>query len=269
MREDSIAIRAIVVLALVLVGACSAFQPAYRDERFIIVSEGDFRSDEIQRVRTQLEAGAAALEKYIGPAPARRLPVVVHLRPGAGISHSHHGRGPIELYWVRERRAPIIHELTHVLAGYTPANGHWTQEGFASYMQDRYGEDSAFPTRKMAHALVKILIEDGGSLPMLEVMRDRDRARYFGTRTPWERWRAYTQATSFCAYLIERYGHEKFLRLYDAAFEYTDFSGIYGTTAEGLVAEWLSYLAALPADVASARATFESIKASLGPRAAR
>lgn len=46
------------------------------------------------------------------------------------------------------------------MAGYTASNGHWTQEGFASYMQDQYGEDHAFPTAKMADALVKVIAEE-------------------------------------------------------------------------------------------------------------
>jgi len=257
---------ALAVLALLFFNACAATQPAHRDERFVIFNNGDFTAREIQRVRAQLEAGAAALEKYVGPVPGRRFPVVVNLWAGRGVSHSHHGQGSIELYWVREVRAPIVHELTHVLAGYTAANGHWTQEGFASYMQDQYGEDTAFPTRRMAHALVRIIGEEGSSLPMLEVMRDRSRTRYFGLRTPWERWLAYTQSTSFCRYLIESYGPQKFFKVYDAPLETIDFQGLYGKTAATLVNDWLGYVAALPSDTEKARALFQSMRASLGRR---
>jgi hypothetical protein len=252
--------RALSVFVFLLVSACAAIQPSSRDERFIIFNHGDFTSHEIERVKAQLEVGTKALENYIGPAPARKFPVVVNLWPGRGVSHSHHGQGAIELYWVREVRAPIIHELTHVLAGYTASNGHWTQEGFASYMQDQYGEDNAFPTQKMAHALVKVLGEAGSALPMLEVMRDRNRTKYFGLHTPWERWLAYTQSTSLCGYLIERYGQEKFFKLYDAPFEAIDFRGLYGKTAEVLVNEWLSYVTELPTDTTKARAIFHNMK---------
>lgn len=252
-------------LAMVLLNACAAIPPADRDGRFVIVNHGGFAASDVQRVGAQLEAGAAALESYIGPAPSRRFPVVVNLRAGRGVSHSHHGGGPIELYWVREGRAPIIHELTHVLAGYTAANGHWTQEGFASYMQDRYGEDIAFPTHRMAHALVRIIGEERSVLPMLEVMRDRNRGKYFGLRTPWERWLAYTQSTSFCRYLIEGYGRQTFLKHYDAPFETIDFEGLYGKTATTLIDDWLKHVASAPDDP-KARALFQSLRESLGRR---
>lgn len=254
------------VLLLVLGGACVTIEPAHRDERFVIYNLGSFTPEEIRRVRAQLEIGTRALERYIGPVPAQKFPVVVNVWPGRGVSHSHHGQGAIELYWVREGRAPITHELTHVLAGYTAASGHWTQEGCASYMQDQYGEDEAFPTHRVAHALVKVLGEQGRLLPMLEVMRDRNRAKYFGLRTPWERWVAYTQSTSFTRYLIERHGPPTFLKLYDVPFESIDFRALYGQTAEALVDDWLGYIRQLPDDTTTARAIAESMRGSLGRR---
>jgi hypothetical protein len=252
------------VVGLLLLAACATTSPSYRDERFIINNLGGFPDAEVQRVRAQLEVGARALERYIGPPPARKFPVAVNVNPGRGVSHSYGGQGAIELYWVREGRAPIVHELTHVLAGYRSANGHWTQEGFASYMQDRYGEDIAFPTQRMAHALVKVLREDGSLLPMLEVMKDRSRGRYFGLGTPWERWVAYTQSTSFCTYLIERYGAERFFKLYDVPVEAIDFTGLYGKMAEALVDEWLGHVAQLPADTARARAIARDMRRPAG-----
>ena len=251
---------------LVLGSACAAIPPSHRDERFLIQNHGGFTPDEVDRVRAQLDVGTRALEKYVGSPPVGRFPIVVNLLPGRGVSHSHGGQGAIELYWVREVQAPIIHELTQVLAGYTASNGHWTQEGFASYMQDRYGEDLAFPTRRMADDLVKVLNEDGHLLPMLDVMKDRNRRKYFGLGTPWERWLAYTQATSLCGYLLGQYGPEKFFELYDRPFEAIDFRRLYGRTAELLVRDWLSYVAGQPGDTTRARAVFHQMKALLGRR---
>ena len=212
-----------------------------------------------------MEIGVAALQKYIGPLPPYIFPVTVNLRPGRGVSQSAHGRGAIELYWVREVRAPIIHELTHVLAGYTASNGHWTQEGFASYMQDQYGEDDAFPTQKMAHALVKLLRQENNLLPMLEVMRDRNRAEFFGLGTPWERWLAYTQSTSFCRYLIETYGKERFLKIYNVPFGAMDFEGLYGKKIEVLLNDWSRYVNELSIDVVKADAIVRNMKTLLRP----
>jgi hypothetical protein len=253
-------VRELVALALLFLSGCATYGPALRDERFTLVNHGNFTSTELQRVRAQLEVGVAALERCIGPIPARKFPVVVNLRPGRGVSHSYGGQGAIELYWVHERRAPIVHELTHVLAGYTSANGHWTQEGFASYMQDQYGEDEAFPTQKMAHALVKVIRREGSFLPMLDVMRDRARGKYFGLGTPWERWLAYTQSTSLTSYLIETYGVEKFLKIYDQPVEAVDFAGVYGKSVDALIDDWSRFVTELPGDTSAARAVYFSIR---------
>jgi len=127
-------------------------------------------------------------------------------------------------------------------------------------LQDQYGEDDAFPTHKVVHALVKVIREEGSFLPMLEVMRDRSRRRYFGLQTPWERWLAYTQSTSFCRYLIERYGSEKFFGLYNVPFEAIDFRGLYGKTAEVLVDDWIRFVTDLPTESALARTIFQNTR---------
>jgi hypothetical protein len=76
-------VRGPVALALVLVAGCATGQSELRDGRFAVVNHGSFTPDEVQRVRAQLEAGARALERYIGPIPAGKFPV------GSGT----HGRG--------------------------------------------------------------------------------------------------------------------------------------------------------------------------------
>jgi hypothetical protein len=252
--------RALGLLLYAFLSACAATDPALRDEKFIIWNHSGFTATEVQRVRAQLEVGTAALEKYIGPLPSHKFPVTVNLRGGRGVSQSSNGQGAIELYWVREVRAPIIHELTHVLAGYNVSNGHWTQEGFASYMQDQYGEDDAFPTERMAHGLVKLLRQENSLLPMLEVMKDRNRGEFFGLRTPWERWLAYTQSTSLCRYLIEAYGKERFFKIYNMPFGAMDFEGIYGKRIEVLLGDWLRYVSELSVDARKAEAVLQNMK---------
>jgi hypothetical protein len=97
-------------------------------------------------------------------------------------------------------------------------------------------------------------------LPMLEVMRDRNRTKYFGLDTPWERWLAYTQSTSFCRDLIERYGKERFFKLYNTPLEAIDFDGLYGRKAEVLLNDWSSYVTDLSTDTGRARAVFHNMK---------
>jgi ABC transporter substrate binding protein len=72
-------------------------------------------------------------------------------------------------------------------------------------------------------------------------------------------WLAYTQSTSLCRYLIERYGKERFFQVYDVPVERVDFERLYEKTAGMLVDEWLSHVRALPLD-GSARQYFLQMK---------
>ena len=75
---------------------------------------------------------------------------------------------------------------------------------------------------------------------------------------------AYTQSASLCLYLIERYGKERFLKLYDVPFELIDLERLYGKKGEGLVDEWLGVVTALPIDTAEARAFYAQMKSLRG-----
>lgn len=253
----------ICLLLLTGLSSCVAADPAYRDERFVIHNMGDFDRSVVDRVRDQLHAGVEALRKENIPIRSGKFPITVNLHAGEGISASHHGKGPIDLYRLGRKRTPIIHELTHMLAGYTRANGHWSPEGLASYVQDKYGEDFAYPTFRKSHAYNRILIDDRETLPMLEVMRDRRREKYFGIGNLWDRWRAYSQATSFTRYLIESYGMGVYLKLYDRRLEDIDFNRLYGKPAEQLVSEWRQSLKAMNLDLERPQRAYRRMKQRL------
>lgn len=56
-------------------------------------------------------------------------------------------RSEIKLYNIRENKYPLVHELTHSLLGYgeyfDTSKGYFTQEGFATYMENKYGRQIA------------------------------------------------------------------------------------------------------------------------------
>ena len=120
-------------------------------------------------------------------------------------------------------------------------------------MQDKHGEDRAFPTRKLPHAIMKVLLEEQAMLPMIQVMKDRDRRGVFGRGHRWDRWLAYTQSSSFCKYLIETYGFQKFMAVYDQTYEKQDFQGAFGKPVDRLIEEWLTMIRTLDRDLTISR----------------
>jgi hypothetical protein len=185
----------LLVAGHVLTGKPAATQMAAPDGKFAIVDEGGFGQGRVDAVRAELHKGLGALATLDFVPRDGLFPIPVRLMPGGGVSNSF--RGVIVLYQLHRNEAPIVHELTHIVAGYSRQLGHWTQEGFASFVQDRYGSNEAYPTYRIAHALALVIASEGRSFPMAEIMRERRREGNFSVGTPWNRWIAYVQSTSF------------------------------------------------------------------------
>lgn len=245
--------------ALLIAGLAFLVMPAAAqttpDRRFVLDDEGGFGQTVVDAVRAELQAGLSTLAG-LGFAPRTGLfPIRVRLMSGAGISNSF--TGVLVLYQIHRNEAPIVHELTHVVAGYDNRLGHWTQEGFASFVQDRYGSNEAFPTFRIPHALARLIADENSLLPMAAILEDRGRKRYFGTNTPWERWVAYVQSTSFVTWLIDTHGIERFRRIYNRAVEDIDFAAVYGKTSDTLIAEWIQFVRSHDGAASRARTIYD------------
>jgi hypothetical protein len=138
---------------------------------FSIENHAGFSDNHVAHVTSELETGIRALKALGVPLRTEKFPITVHLKRGRGISRSYHGRGPIVLHRVAGRRSPIIHELTHMLAGYTWSHGHWTTEGFASYMQDKYGKLGPSHAGSHAGPATEELLWEGKSLAPFSGLR--------------------------------------------------------------------------------------------------
>lgn len=245
---------------LSVTSACETTQAGQDSAKFIIQNDAGFADFHVTRVIKELNVGVETLTKLGVPLRVEKFPITIQLKRGRGISRSYHGRGPIVLHRIAGRRSPIIHEVTHVLAGYTRASGHWTTEGFASYMQDKYGEDIAYPTRRQPNALMRVILDENAALPMIDVMRDRRRQNFFGKRSLWDRFLAYAQSSSFVKYLIDTYGIKKFLAIYDIPFEEQNFESVYAKAAPSLVTEWQNHILTQDLDTTRARKIYRNIR---------
>ncbi|MEH7393471.1 hypothetical protein V7149_22380 [Bacillus sp. JJ1503] len=72
-------------------------------------------------------------------------------------------RSELKLYAIRENQYPLVHELTHSLIGYgnnfDSSMGYLTQEGFATYMEDKYGKQKSY-----SHQIMKYLIDSNKTI---------------------------------------------------------------------------------------------------------
>jgi hypothetical protein len=141
---------------------------------------------------------------------------------------------------VRDKRAAVIHEVTHIIAKHE--NNSFFQEGLAVYFQNRFGEYHSFPNfsvplddlvRKYEDQLIDItkLMNDNVIFQQLETERRR---------------MAYIEAGSFFNFLVVRYGEEKLADLHNS--ESLSYKDVYGKNIEELEAEWKNHVFEEPID---------------------
>lgn len=229
---------------------------------FDIVDTGSHNAAELRYLRSELMHGLAVLDSLGFHRKPGAAPIRVIARGGSGIAHVNRN-GDIVLFWLREDRSPILHELTHVVAGYDRSAGHWSAEGLASWVQDRHGNNRAYPTFRQAPGLIRLLHDDDELLPMAEILADRNRAGPFGNRDAWSRWRAYAQSTSFVGFLLARNGIESFRKVYNQPIETADFTSAYGEPVDALVTAWRARIASGKPPSDATRKQYARMKANL------
>ncbi|OEH94185.1 hypothetical protein [Bacillus solimangrovi] len=148
----------------------------------------------------------------------------------------------IHYYRYLEGRAGIIHELTHAMLGYQ-FGGYFTQEGLAVYIQNKYGE-FGYPSSDISiHSLMSYFKENNKYIP-LETLMNEELVSNFGGKYANEvlQWMAYTEAGSFTEYLIDEYGLEMFMQLYNQPELASKVEEVYKKPLSQLEEEWLNFI---------------------------
>jgi hypothetical protein len=135
---------------------------------------------------------------------------------------------------IKERSAPIIHELTHTLTNHLH-NSFFT-EGLAVYFQERFGKTNSFPN--YSENLDDLIREHEEQLLNLsQLMNDNE---IFGSLGTTLRRIAYIEAGSFIKFLVEKYGEQKLGALNNS--NTLDYEKIYGKELNELEEEWKNYV---------------------------
>ena len=135
---------------------------------------------------------------------------------------------------IRDKHAPIIHEVTHVLARHE--DNSFFSEGLAVYFQERFGDNPAFPN--FSEPLDDLMRENKDQyIPITQLVNDNEIFRQVGTD---QRKLAYLTAGSFFSFLIEKYGEQKLADLHNSRT--LDYKRAYGKEIYDLEAEWQSHV---------------------------
>ena len=114
----------------------------------------------------------------------------------------------------KNKNSPIKHEMMHMISmdkwGDTAESSHWMNEGLATYSG---GTCSKYSLEE----IYQYFIQSGKLIPMNTIANDFYSANDMIT---------YTQSAYLVKYLIEKYGFEKFIKLWKEG--YNNFNKIYG-----------------------------------------
>lgn len=135
----------------------------------------------------------------------------------------------------------IVHEVTHVMAASYAREDRdrFYDDGLAVYLQHRFGSTPNYPDfgRDLYVAVAELASEYGGLVPLLEAEAVRgDRQNRIGRQL------AYLQEGAFTQFLIENYGIDDYMRIYQGA----DPKDITGSTFEELESGWAKLIGAAP-----------------------
>ncbi len=138
-------------------------------------------------------------------------------------------------------RAPIVHELTHIIAPSTKSPS--LSEGLACYIQDKVGENPAFPNHeKPSHALAKEYLSKGFTEAVKHV-GNTGKDVYAILETIGEERRAvYIYSTSFTTFLINESSLDMYLQVYSSEDPIIEYEEVYGKSRDALIDDWIRYL---------------------------
>lgn len=152
---------------------------------------------------------------------------------------------------ISENNDLVVHKLTHILLGYglnfDASNGYLTQEGFAIYMESKYGKQS-FPNFGISeHKMMKYLIDSNKEIHLSELIDGQYDGSLFRPFMMKQedltlQWISFIQAGSFITYLIDTYGLIKFKSIYNSRYLARRMEEVYGKDMNELEQDWIVYV---------------------------
>ncbi|MDM5247733.1 MULTISPECIES: hypothetical protein [unclassified Lysinibacillus] len=245
------------LILIFLLTACtqdSVVPKGKNDENIVVTPDGEITFEIINKIKVPQEKVESIKEELLNAydeiqnsihtayVPSERINVF--LNEGNGVSWGL--KSELQLYDIKENQYPLVHELTHSLLGYgnnfDTSRGYFTQEGFATYMEDTYGENESY-----THKLMKYFIDSNKFIPISKLIDPNQDDAYFRPALTSQkeytlRWMSYIHSASFITYLIDTYGLEKFEQLYNEEDLAKKIKEIYGKNISEIENDWVVFI---------------------------
>lgn len=224
------------------------------DENIVVTPDGKITFEIINKIKVPQEKVESIKDELLNAydeiqnsihttyVPSERINVFLN----EGNETSWGLKSELQLYDIKENQYPLVHELTHSLLGYgnnfDKSRGYFTQEGFATYMEEKYGKNGAY-----SHKFMKYLIDINKLLPISKLIDLNQADSYFrpvikNQKDYTLRWMSYVHSGSFITYLIDTYGLEKFEQLYNEEDLGKKIEEIYGKNISEIENDWVVFI---------------------------
>jgi len=203
----------------------------------IHIEKGYLNKKEIYEIAKKIEQGIVRVKDYLGEEflamDTSKYKIKFYIRDGNFISNA--GGRTIKLSYVKEKNAPYIHEIVHILASY---NGFkkWISEGLAVYLNDYLGGYPSPPNfGKDLDELSKEIIK---KKELKEVLSFNNTYVNPNMVSQEKRMAFYILSGSLVKYIEEKYGKEKLLKMYNSI----NINGVIDKSFDEIKKEWITYV---------------------------
>lgn len=211
---------------------------------FEIINNIEVPQEKVESIKDEILTAYDEIQNSIHTTYVPSERISVYLNEGNQVSTGFASK--IELYGIEEDQYPLVHEMTHSLLGYgnnfDTNSGYITQEGFASYMEEKSGKQNS-----NSHKLLKYFIDVNKFIPISRLIDSNETDSYFRPDFTNQKgatlmWISYAHSASFTKYLVDTYGFEKFEQIYNERDLAKKIEEVYGKSISEMEKDWVVFI---------------------------
>ena len=212
----------------------------------LVVEKGYLDAADLQRIAADIQEAVREVPKFVQRSSLIKGRFTVYIYDNGPLSESgvpgaRQGEKGLMLRFVKEDKAPVFHELTHMLAGYSDSQS--LAEGVADYVENHFrpGKAHAFvPAGLDPHVAARAAVKMYS--PAFLAAIGSPGYVYRGSDQE-ERFNFYYASWSFVDYLASSGDMQTLWSVIDAGATQESYQKAYGHTFEFLKQDWLEKIA--------------------------